>query len=76
MYDGTEEGVHLGLPESGEVERGVVLGVASVVDADEPGDEGLVRGVRDDVRGVRRPLSHFVDEVDREVVVQREPGIV
>ena len=40
-HNSTEQGVHLGLPESGKVERGVVLSVTGVVEADEPGDEGL-----------------------------------
>ena len=68
-YNSAEQGVHLSLPEGWKVERGVVLGVTSVIDTDEPSDEGLGRWMRDDLGGVGSPLLHLVDEVDSKVVV-------
>ena len=59
-HNSAEEGLHLGLPEGGEVECGVVLRVAGVVDADKPGHECFGGWVGDDVRSAGRPLLDFV----------------
>ena len=73
-HNSAEEGLHLGLPEGGEVECGIVLRVAGIVYSDEPGDEGFRGWVGDDVRSVGGPLFDFVYSVHCKVVVQGKPA--
>ena len=53
--------------------RAVGDGVASVINADPPCNQGLFRRVWDDVRSVRCPLLDLVCDVDGEGVVQGQP---